>query len=272
MGNTQVHRKCTYYRGNYDLCYLPLHIGGLEWKDWLKFKRRGLYTACLIFLVLTYVSISAYAFIHLREPPETNPATAELQTKFAAALRERDIAISERDEARREHGEVAPGPPPAPLPQSMKANEIDARLDAWKGVEAQMNDLDRILSEGGEIAKNWKNYDRQSLMSKISAFRQESVIVNQRLNNLLGANNEFSDLSVIDANAMRRLQIFNQNLLDAINQTPQDGPKDELQTSVVPYIGPVEREMLSLKAWLQATRNVAESSVRELTSRSQAEK
>jgi hypothetical protein len=47
-----------------------------------------------------------------------------------------------------------------------------------------MNDLDRVLSEGDEIAKNWKNYDRQSLMSKISAFRQESVIVNQRLTNL----------------------------------------------------------------------------------------
>jgi hypothetical protein len=110
------------------LCILAV----LEWKDWLKFKRRGLYTACLTFLVLTYVSISAYAFVYLREPPETNPAITELQTKFAAALRERDIAISERDEARREHGEVAPGPPPAPLPQSMKANEIDARLDAWK--------------------------------------------------------------------------------------------------------------------------------------------
>jgi hypothetical protein len=107
-----------------------------------------------------------------------------------------------------------------------------------------MNDLDRVLSEGDEIAKNWKNYDRQSLMSKISAFRQESVIVNQRLTNLLGANNEFSDLSVIDANAMHRLQIFNQNLLDAITQTPQDIPKNELQTSVAPYI-------VGLSLWLR---------------------
>jgi len=250
------------------LCILAV----LEWKDWLNFKRRGLFITCLMFLILLYASISAYAFIYLRAPPETNPAITELQTKFAAALRERDIAISERDEARREHGEVTPDPSLVPLPPSMKASEIDARLDAWKGVEAQMNDLDRILSEGDEIIRNWKNYDRQSLMTKISVFRQESTIVYQRLNNLLGANSDFSDLKAIDGNAMRKLQIFNQNLLDAINQTLQDASKDELQTSVAPYIGPVEREIASLKNWLQTTKHVAESSALELTSRQQAGK
>ena len=61
----------------------------LEYKDWLNFKRRGLYGFSLAFLVVLYASICSYAYVYLRQPPEISPAVIELQSKLAAALRER---------------------------------------------------------------------------------------------------------------------------------------------------------------------------------------
>src|SRR5579871_6099827 len=74
----------------------------LECRDWLIFKRRGLFSFLLSFLIIAYFAICAYAFFYLQEPPPMNPAIIDLQTKLAAALRDRDIAISQRDSVLRE--------------------------------------------------------------------------------------------------------------------------------------------------------------------------
>lgn len=103
----------------------------------VKFQGARFIAFLLAALVVTYLAISAYAFVYLREPSVTNAEVLDLQSKLVAALRDRNIAVSERDAVRREHGGNSASEPQ--IPQSLKADEIEARIDAWKGVDAQMN-------------------------------------------------------------------------------------------------------------------------------------
>jgi hypothetical protein len=146
----------------------------LECRDWLNFKRRHLFAYLISGLVVIYLTICGYAFIYLQEPPAPNPAVTELETNLAAAMRARDIAISERDAARREHGQVSPSPSIPPLPPSMRSDEIEARIDAWKAVGAQLNDVDRLLSEGDNVVNNWQSSNRNTLRETSMTFTNDA--------------------------------------------------------------------------------------------------
>ena len=244
----------------------------LECRGWLNFKQRNLFAFLIFGLIVIYTAICAYAFMYLQEPSTPNPAVTDLQTKLAAAFRDRDIAISERDAARREHGDNSPGQPIPQLPQSLKADEIDARLDAWKAVSTQMNDLASIISDGDNIVNNWKNSDNDSLSRNTVNFRNKYDVLHSRLNQTVGVNNQFSDLSVVDLRGLDKLDGYINNLLNAVGQRPNASSKGDWEAAIAPYIGPVKREMASLRQWVQTTRNVADLSVLELTARQQTGK
>jgi hypothetical protein len=84
-----------------------------ERKEWLDFKNRKYLRISLAILLLTWIGISAYGYFGFNERP-INPAVAKLQQQLATALRDRDAAIVERDNARREH-DVTAIPPPSRL-------------------------------------------------------------------------------------------------------------------------------------------------------------
>ena len=250
-----------------------LVLAVLECRDWLNFKRRHLFTYSISILIVIYVAICGYAFAFLRETSAPmNPALADLQTKLAAALRERDIAISERDAAMRDRGDVSHTPPIPSIPQSLKKDEIEARIDAWKSIDEELNDLARILSDGDDVVNNWQNVTGDALRSDIDRFRQNFNVLHNRLSSLITANNQFSDLKVIDLRAMDKMDRYLINLLDTLGQIPNSASKVERETAISPYIGPVKREIVSLRQWIQTTKNVAGSSILELTSRQQAGK
>ncbi len=250
-----------------------LVLAVLECRDWLNFKRRHLFTYSISVLIVIYVAICGYAFAFLRETSAPmNPAMADLQTKLAAALRERDIAISERDAAMRDRGDVSRSPPIPSIPQSLKTDEIEARIEAWKSVDEQMGDLARILSDGDDVVNNWESVTGEALSGDINKFRQNFNILHNRLSSVIAANNKFSDLEVIDVTAMDNMNRYLVNLLDALGQTSNSASKVEWETAISPYIGPVKREIASLRQWLQTTKNIAGSSILELTSRQRAGK
>src|ERR1700735_246997 len=114
----------------------------------------------------------------------------DLLSKLAAALRERDIAISQRDNARREHGDVSPSQPIPQIPPTLNADDIESRIDAWKSVDTQMNDLARILLDGDEIVNSWKANTKESLAAKVKKIREEYNGLRMRVADLINANNK----------------------------------------------------------------------------------
>jgi hypothetical protein len=130
-----------------------------------------------------------------------------------------------------------------------------------------MNDLARILSDGDKIVGEWKNDNKEALRQRVDHFRQEYWILRGRLVQLINANDQFSDLKVVQPNVMDKLYEFLSNLLDAIGQTPNGIAKSDWEDTISPYIGPVTREIASLRQWLRATKNVANSSELDLAAR-----
>jgi FlaA1/EpsC-like NDP-sugar epimerase len=78
----------------------------LEQQRWFRFKSRRSFVSIVTAICLTYAAIWAVALLYFREPSPQNPELIAAQIKLAAALREKDIAISQRDEARREHDDA----------------------------------------------------------------------------------------------------------------------------------------------------------------------
>jgi len=245
-------------------------LAALQSRDWLKFKGRYLFPGLLAGLVLLYLAICSYAFFYLQEPSSPSALVIDLQTKLAAALRERDIAISQRDAAKRDRGDVSPSPPIPPIPQSLKTDEIEARIDAWKAVEAQLNDIDRLFSEEDRTVDNWQSGNKEALRGTSITFLDDATNQRNRLKQLLDTYHDFSDLSVVDPTILDKLSTYTQNLYTAVIQLPGDMAKDDYVSAIKPYIGPIKREMAFIKQWIQATRKVAESSVLELAARQQS--
>jgi hypothetical protein len=242
----------------------------LESRGWLEFRGRYLFVGLLSGLVLLYAAICGYAFFYLREPSTPSARETELETKLAAALREVDIANLQRDAAKRDHGDISPSPPIPPIPQFLKTDELDARLDAWKAVETQLKDVDRLLSEGDNMVNNWQSGNEGVVRDLSAAFANSAGNQRNRLKELLGTYNNFSDLSVVDPATLDKLAMFADNLYKELIQLPADLTKDDYINTTKPYIGPIKREMASIKQSSQAMRKVAESSVLELTTRQQS--
>jgi hypothetical protein len=146
-------------------------------------------------------------------------------------------------------------------------DDIEARIDVWKSIEGQMNDFARILGEGDRIVANWKTSPPGGLANTVSQFRQNLNIIRGRLAQLIGSNPDFSDLRIIDQNVPGKLSASIENLLQAASQLRSDVTATEYDANIRSYIGPLRRELATVKQWSQATKSLANSSVAELSSR-----
>ena len=238
-------------------------------RDWLNFKDRRYFPVSLLALMTIWIGIVGLAYyIDYTTGHPLDPAVAGLQSQLASALRERDIAALERDAARREIGNaVAPGAPIPPPSPAKTMDDIEARIDVWKSIEGQMNDFVRILGEGDRIVANWKTSPPGGLANTVSQFRQNLNIIRGRLAQLIGSNPDFSDLRIIDQNVPGKLSASIENLLQAASQLRSDVTATEYDANIRSYIGPLRRELATVKQWSQATKSLANSSVAELSSR-----
>jgi len=236
-------------------------------KDWLNFKNRRYFPWSLTILMTAWIALVASAYyLDAMSNKEIDPVIANLQSQLAIARRDRDLAILERDDARRANGiPIPPTPKPSP-PPTAKVSDIDARIDAWKAVAGLMNDFDRIFGEGDLIVANWTS-DQFALLQKIAEFNQHVVNTRNRLNALIGTYSDFSDLRVINTSALDRLSATVNNLLQAVSQAPPGLSSSEKETSFGPFIGPLKRELVPARQWALATKNLANSSVSDLASR-----
>jgi hypothetical protein len=235
-------------------------------REWLNFRGRRYFPTFLILLMLSWIGVVAGAYYQVRNSPQPSPdpAIIDLQTKLAAALRDRDIAVSQRDAAQREHGDKAPSQSIPQIPPSLKGDEIDARIDAWRSIEEQMNDFSRILADGDSIIANWES--NQALSTNVNAFMNNFGNAMNRLSALVGANQEFSDFKVIDFGPARKLSAAISNLYQTLPQLPANATHD-----AAPYIGTLKREVANVKQWVAATKKIADSSILELTSMSNSQ-
>ena len=243
----------------------------IDQQRWLRFKSRRYFVYTVSAICLTYAAIWAVALLYFREPSPENPELNATEIKLAAALREKDIAITQRDEARRERGDTSPSQPIPPIPPSLKTDEIDARLDAWQAVETLLNDVDRLLTQQGDpIINNWQSANAEALRDRSANFLNDVSNQRNRLLQLITSYHDFSDLSVANTETLNRLSTFIQNLYSTVSQFPPNMTKDDFISSTKPYIGSIKREMASIRQWTEATRKVAEFSVQELTARRQS--
>jgi hypothetical protein len=166
-----------------------------------------------------------------REPSPQNPELDADEIQLAAALREKDIAISQRDEARRERGDASPSQPIPPIPPSLKTDEIEARLDAWKAVETQLNDIDRLLAEGDDTLKIWENDKEPKLRDVSIKFENDAANQRNRLRALLSTYHDYSDLSVVNPGTLDKLATFAENMYNALIQLPSAITEEDYMTA-----------------------------------------
>jgi hypothetical protein len=236
-------------------------------RDWLNFKRPYLFVGLLSGLVLLWVAVCGIAFFYLRETPSPSSNEIELTKQLAAARRNEDILSAELQAAKRDHGDTSPSRPIPPIPPSLKPDEIDARLDAWKGVKAQLNDIDRLLAEGDDILKTWESDNQQTLSSNSGTYANDASNQRNRLRSLLNNYHDFSDLSVVDTVPLEKLAAFIQQLNSAVSQLPPGTGKEDFVHDIEPFVKPVKRQINLLKDWSKVTRKVADSSILELNTR-----
>jgi hypothetical protein len=240
-------------------------------RKWLDFKDRRYFPFSLAALIVSWLLVVGVGYyLDSIAPREIDPAITNLQSQLATARRERDVAVIERDAARRESGNTTvPPPPPKPPLETLKADDIDARIDAWNSVRGLMDDFNRIVGKGDDIVKNWKD-SRNSLSQSGASLRQDVQIARERLSALVGSNPDFSDLKIVyDDDVPRKLYQATENLLNAFAQMPTTSTLAEYESSIGSYIGPLRRQLASVKQWADNSKKLAESSVAELSAKQQ---
>jgi len=241
-------------------------------KDWLNFKNRRYFPVSLAILIAIWAAIVGLAYyLDFTSSHDIDPVVTSLKAQLATALRERDVAILERDTARNESGKgnALPPPPSTPPIEKLKADDVEARIDAWKGIESQMNDFTRVLDEGDQIVNNWKT-NQPSLQNWVNNFRNHLSVSRERLSSLVGTYPDFSDLRIVDQNVPTRLWSAIQNLFQAsaqLSNTPTPVTAAEYVSSVSPFMGPFGRQLATVRQWGKDTKNLANSSISELEAR-----
>ena len=237
-------------------------------REWLNFKNRRYFPVSLTVLMLIWAAIVGLAYyLDAHSPQQIDPAVANLQSQVATARRERDVAIIERDAAKRALENTGkPLPPAAPITppvEKLKFDDVEARIDAWKGVESQMNDFLSLLVDGDKIVDGWKSKP-SDLGPAVGDFRSRLLGGRNRLSLLLGTYPDFSDLKIIDQGVPSKLSTAMENLWQANAQSPAARPSAEYVASIDPFIGPFKRQIASVRQWAQTTKSLANSSVSEL--------
>jgi hypothetical protein len=246
-----------------------LVLGVIERREWLNFKNRRYFPTSLAGLMAAWACVVGYAYyLDLTTTHVVEPETVRLQGQIASANRERDVAVMERDAARREHDAsgAAPLPPISQLPPmpTMNAGDAEARIDVWKSIEGQMNDFNRILEEGDAIVQHPEQ--TQAVMSaRASDFRQHLTVTRNRLGQLIGTYPDYSDLKVVDQQVPTRLSAAIENLLQTASQMAPSTPPSEVAANLGSYIRSLKRELAPVKQWAAAVTAVSESSIAELT-------
>jgi hypothetical protein len=227
-------------------------------REWLNFRGRRYFPFILTCLMLAWVGVVGVAYYEVKNSPEPiDPAVAQIQLQLATALRQRDAAIVERDAARLETGKDQQAPKqPAPAPV-LKYGDAEARIDAWKTVVGQMNELSHVLGDADKIADNWK--DSATFPGRVINLRNSFETIRGRLGTLVGSYPEFSDLKTINLDAMLKLSRSLANLVQAVSPPPTD-----FESSIGPYIGPLKRELAPTRQWMETTKNLANSSISEI--------
>jgi hypothetical protein len=133
-----------------------------------------------------------------------------------------------------------------------------------------MNELSRILSDGDTAIANWQNSDKGPLASSVIGFRNEYNVLRNRFEQFVTVNGQFSDFKVLEPIKMDKMMIYLSNLLDANSQFPDGASKSDWAAAIAPYVGPIKREIASLRQWVETAKRVAESSVLGLKARKQA--
>jgi hypothetical protein len=83
-----------------------------------------------------------------------------------------------------------------------------------------LNDVERQLSEGDNMVNNWQNGNEGAVRDLAGAFANNSGNQRNRLKELLGTYQEFSDLSVVDPATLDKLAMFADNLYKELVQLP----------------------------------------------------
>ena len=240
-----------------------------EYRDWLNFNGRNYFLKSITSLIVVWLIVSGYSIYQSNEAPQlVDPQVAALQSQLATARRDRDLAILERDAARQSHGEnIAPASPrSASPPETIRSDDIEARIDAWKSIDGQMNDLNRILGEGDHVVADWKS-SRATLSPTIAEFRSGIAVLRERLSQLLASNSEFSDLKAVNESVLVKLASVIENLFETSTQIPKETNQDGYEASVGPYVGSLKRQLIMVKQWVGGVRNLAASSISDLSAR-----
>jgi hypothetical protein len=244
-----------------------LVLGVIARKDWLDFKNRRYFKVSLSILMFTWVAVVGLAYyLNSTSPRGVDPAVANLQSQLATALRDRDLAVLERDDARRANGLPVPTAPQTPSPTVSKASDIESRIDAWKGVEAHMNELNRILVEGDTVVADWQS-PQFALSQKIAELNNRLANARNRLSNFVSTYSDFSDLKVIDQSSLNRLSGVVSNLTQIASQLSPNISDAERRDSISPFISPLKRELEPAKKWVSAVKALSISSVSDLSAR-----
>ncbi|WP_298252321.1 hypothetical protein [Bradyrhizobium sp.] len=245
------------------LCILII----VAFKDWLDFKNRRYFPVSLAILMIIWAGIVGFAYYWEDiSSHEVDPAIAKLQSQLATAQRDRDLAILERDDARRANGIPISPPPQPPSPPIPKASDIGARIDAWRGIEAHMNEFNRILAEGDTLVSDWQS-PQFGLFQKINELNNRLANARNRLSNFVSTYSDFSDLKVIDQSSLNRLSGVVNNLAQIASQLPPNISDAERRDSISAFISPLKRELEPAKKWVSAVKTLANSSISDLSAR-----
>jgi hypothetical protein len=87
------------------------------------------------------------------------------------------------------------------------------------------------------------------------------------LSQLVAANADFSDLKAVDQAVLSKLASAIGNLLETSSQLPKETTQDGYETSVGPYVGLLKRQLTTAKQWADGVKNLASSSVSDLSAR-----
>lgn len=189
-----------------------LVLGVIERREWLNFKNKRFFPISLSGLLIAWAGIVAFAYYYdaVSDHP-ANPAVVSLQSQLATALRARDAAVVERDNARRANNVTAP-PASSTTSSPPGQSDTDARKDVWEGISSLMNDFEGALNDSDAITANWKA-NQAGLSKSISEFRQKFTIARNKLGQFIGTYPNFSDLRIIDQGIFTKFATVIENAL-----------------------------------------------------------
>jgi hypothetical protein len=87
------------------------------------------------------------------------------------------------------------------------------------------------------------------------------------LSQLLRVDSDFSDLKAVDLTVVAKFASVLETLYQTATQLPKETNQANYETSVSPYIGALRRQLVVVKQWADAVKNLAASSVSDLSAR-----